>query len=57
MDLQIAIENPSINVFDIVTLKGGKFDVHTYRKPNETPEQFEDRDLRNLMFALKLKKK
>jgi hypothetical protein len=55
MELHEAINHQKINVFDIVTQKNGKFDIYTYRKPGETKEQFDDRDYKNLMFAIKLK--
>lgn len=57
MKLQTAINHPKINVFDIINLPNGKFDVYTYPKPNETKEEFDARDYRNLLFAIKLKSK
>lgn len=57
-ELQEYIENPLINVFDITDDKKSAFgfDIHTYKKPNETEDEFIKRDEKNLEWTLKLKK-
>lgn len=59
MTLIEAINNPNMNVFDIWDDKKSNFgfDVYTYRKPNESDEDWHDRDTKNFEFALRLKKK
>ena len=57
MDLHEAINHPKVNVFDIVQYNSGKFDVHTYRKPGESKEAFQERYYKNLNKAMQLKKK
>ena len=58
MDLQTAINNPLINVFDIIPDPKSKygFSVHTYRKPGEIWEDWHERDMRNFQKAIELKK-
>ena len=57
MDLQQAINNPDVNVFDIVEGKEGRFNVYTYRKPGETDDEYKERDYKNLLWASKFMEK
>jgi hypothetical protein len=57
MDLQEAINDPRVNVFDIINLYGGGYTVYTYYRPNETKSNFQIRHQRNLRKAEQLKKK
>lgn len=57
MDLAKAIDDPRINVFDITHDKTSNFgiQVHTYKKPGESEDEFYERDNRNFEKALQLK--
>lgn len=59
MTIDEAIANPKINAFDIIPDKRSSygFQVHTYRKPGETDDEFYEIDNRNLEKALELKRK
>lgn len=57
MDLETAIHNPLINVFDIIPDKKScyGFTVFTYRKLNESDDDWYERDNANFQKALQLK--
>jgi hypothetical protein len=57
--LQELINNPSINVFDILVDKKSNygFKIHTYRRPGESDDDFYERDNRNFKKAFELKTK
>lgn len=59
MTLQQAIDHPKVNVFDIYTDKKSRygFGVYTYEKPNETTDEFIERDIKNFEKAIHLKSK
>lgn len=59
MELSEAIANPKINAFDIIPDKRSSygFQVHTYKKPGETDDEFYERDNRNFQKAFQLKNK
>lgn len=58
MTLIEAINHKDVNVFDIIDDKTSAFgfDIHTYKKPNETEDEFIKRDEKNIEWTLKLKK-
>jgi hypothetical protein len=58
MNLFSAIQNPLVNVFDIIEDKNSEygFYVHTYKKPGETEDEWYERDNKNHEFAIKVKK-
>lgn len=57
MNLEQAIANPRINVFDIVTHPNGVVFVHTYRKPKEKTKAMDIRQVKNKAKAFQLKTK
>lgn len=59
MTLQEAINHPRVNVFDIIpdaTTRLG-FKIHTYKKPNEREDQYQNRNRNNFTKAYLLKTK
>ena len=41
-ELSELLNNPRINIFDIVTVPGRPYKVITYKRPNEPEEEFEE---------------
>lgn len=54
--LQECIDDPRVNVFDIINLSKGRYTVFTYFKPNESDFDFQVRHQKNLRKAEQLKK-
>jgi hypothetical protein len=55
MNLQEAINDPRINVFDIIKCNG-KINIKTYRKPNESAYDYNIRHDKNVEKAEELTK-